>query len=76
MENPNLVAVRGSAIISLVGSGVLKNFSEANSLIKIKNKFKPNSNNKRIYEKLFTEFQNIYKNNKKMFKNLNLLNKL
>ncbi len=76
MENPNLVAVRGSAIIGLVGSGVLKDFSKANSLIKIKNKFTPNSNNKRIYDKLFTEFLNIYKNNKKMFKNLNLLNKL
>jgi xylulokinase len=72
MESPELAAAKGSAIISMVGLGILKNFSDAIPLIKLKKVFTPSKDNKDIYEKLFKEYVNIYKNNKKMFKNLNL----
>ncbi|MFX1573267.1 MAG: FGGY-family carbohydrate kinase [Promethearchaeota archaeon] len=71
MEDPDLSAAKGSAIISMVGLGMLNNFSDAIPLIKIKNKYAPNSKNKRIYEKLFSEYLKIYKRNKEMFRNLN-----
>ena len=72
MEQPDLAAAKGSAIISMVGLGILKDFSDAIPLIKVKKIFTPNTDNKEIYEKLFKEYVNIYKRNKKMFKNLNL----
>ena len=72
MIDPDFAAVKGSAIISLVGLGILKDFSDAIPLIKIKQNFTPNHENKEIYSKLFTEYMKIYKRNKDMFKHLNL----
>jgi len=75
MENPELAAAKGSVIISMVGLGILKQFSDAISLIKVKKVFTPNRENKKIYNKLFNEYVHIYKRNKKMFKRLNLENR-
>jgi len=72
ISEPNLAAAKGSAIVALVGLKILKNFNDAIPIIKIKNKFNPNSENKIVYDKLFNEFLKIYKRNKIMFKNLNL----
>jgi len=72
MIDPDLAAVKGSAIISLVGLGLIKDYSDAIPLIKIKQNFTPNPDNKKIYTKLFTEYMKIYKRNKAMFKHLNL----
>jgi xylulokinase len=72
MSEPNLAAAKGSAIIALVGLGILKKFEDAIPLLKIDNTFKPNAQNKIVYEKLFKEFLQIYKRNRKMFKALNL----
>jgi xylulokinase len=72
ISEPNLAAAKGSAIVALVGLKILKNFNDAIPIIKIKNKFNPNSENKIVYDKLFNEFLKIYKRNKIMFKTLNL----
>ena len=72
MENPDLAAAKGSAIVSMVGLGILKNFSDAIPMIKVKKIFIPNEDNRKKYNTLFNEYINIYKRNKKMFKTLNL----
>jgi len=72
MENPDLAAAKGSAIISIVGLKLMNKFSDAIPLIKIKKVFTPNTENEEIYNRLFNEYVNIYKRNKKMFKALNL----
>ncbi|MFW9827443.1 MAG: FGGY-family carbohydrate kinase [Candidatus Thorarchaeota archaeon] len=72
MENPELAAAKGSAIIALVGLKIISEFSGAISLIKPKNVFIPNLENKKKYAMLFDEYTKIYKKNKKMFKKLNL----
>jgi len=72
METPDLAAAKGSAIISIVGLRLLSKFSDAIPMIKIKKVFVPNTENEEIYNRLFKEFVNIYKRNKKMFKALNL----
>jgi len=71
VKNPNLGGTRGSAIIAMVGLGILNQFSDAIPLIDIEKTFKPNPENREVYLKLFSEFEKIYKNTKKMFKNLN-----
>jgi len=50
----------------------MNKFSDAIPLIKIKKVFTPNTENEEIYNRLFNEYVNIYKRNKKMFKALNL----
>jgi len=76
MENPELAAAKGSAIISMVGLGILDNFFAGIPLIKVNNVFTPNKENGKIYKKLFDEYIKIYKRNKQMFKNLNPKNKI
>jgi xylulokinase len=56
---------RGAAFIAAVGLGYLKE-EEIGSCIKISKEFKPNPDNRRVYDKLFKEFREIYKFSKKM----------
>ncbi|MFW9952657.1 MAG: FGGY-family carbohydrate kinase, partial [Candidatus Thorarchaeota archaeon] len=71
MENPDLAAAKGSTVVSLIGLGQLKAFSDAIPLIKVRKEFKPNPDNSVIHQKLFGEYMKIYKRNKQMFKSLN-----
>jgi xylulokinase len=71
MEHPSLGSTKGSAIIALVGLGIIDDFSDAIPLIKIKKTYIPNTENKSIYSNLFKQFIKIYKRNKRMFKILN-----
>jgi len=71
LSEPDLAGAKGSAIISMVGLGLFKSFSEAIPLIKIRKEYKPNSNTTETYQKLFAEYMKVYKRNKPMFEKLN-----
>ncbi|TFG00811.1 MAG: hypothetical protein EU540_04855 [Promethearchaeota archaeon] len=71
VAEPDLACNRGIAIVAMVGSGILKDFSEAIPLIQIEKSFTPNPNSKKIYKKIYREFTKIYDRNTKMFENLN-----
>ena len=71
VAEPDLACNRGLAIITMVGSGMLQDFSEAIPLIQIEKSFTPNPEPKKIYKKIFREFTKIYERNTKMFDNLN-----
>ena len=70
--NPKEAGAKGAALIAMVALGYLKSFEEAEKLVKIDAVYKPNPRNVSIYEKIFREFKNIYKNNRKMYRRLNL----
>jgi xylulokinase len=70
VKDPIQTNARGAAFIAAVALGYLK-FEEIHKYIEFSNIFKPNPDNREIYDKLFKEFLSIYKNNKKMYKNLN-----
>jgi len=55
-----------------LGLGLLNSFSDAISLIKVNKTFKPNQENRAIYDMLFNEYVQIFKRNKEMYRNLNL----
>jgi len=69
--NPKEAGAKGAALIAMVALGCLKSFEEAEKLVKIDAVYKPNPRNVSIYEKIFREFKNIYKNNRKMYRRLN-----
>ncbi len=71
VKNPGLASARGSAVIALIGLGILKDFTEAVTLIKLEHIYTPNKETQEIYDTLYKEFLEIYKRNKKMFNNLN-----
>ncbi|MFW9886818.1 MAG: FGGY-family carbohydrate kinase, partial [Candidatus Thorarchaeota archaeon] len=70
VRNPIYANARGAALIGAVGLG-LCSFDEIPSLIQIEKEFTPNSENRALYDELFKEFLNIYKNNVKIYRRLN-----
>ena len=71
MEEPSLGSAKGSAVIALLGLGIIKDLSEAVPLIQVYKTYEPHPENMLIYDTLFNEFLKIYKRNKTMFKSLN-----
>jgi len=70
VEDPIQANARGAAFIAAAGLGYIT-FDQIPSLIKIKRTYKPNPENRKVYDKLYTEFLQIYKNNKEMYRRLN-----
>jgi xylulokinase len=70
VRNPIQANARGAAFIASVGLGYLK-WDEIHRCCEIANIFTPNPENRKIYDKLFEEYLNIYKIMGKMYKRLN-----
>ena len=69
VENPIEANARGAAFLGAVGLGYIS-FDEIPKYMTYSNTFQPNQENRRIYDMLFKEFVNIYKNNYKMYKRM------
>ncbi|MFX1415602.1 MAG: FGGY-family carbohydrate kinase [Promethearchaeota archaeon] len=70
VKDPIYANARGAALIGAVGLG-LCTFDEIPNLVQFSKVFNPNSENRELYDELFKEFLNIYKNNEKMYSRLN-----
>ena len=71
MLNPQMASAQGAATIAMVSLGIYKSFNEIGRMLKRSNLFKPNPDNKAVYDKLYKHYQALYKNNKGDFKKLN-----
>jgi len=70
VKDPIVANSRGAAFIASVGLGYIS-YQDIPNLVKIEKVFTPNQDNVPLYDNIFKEFVNIYKNNKKMFGRLN-----
>ena len=70
VKDPIMANARGAAFLASVGLGYCT-FDEIPSLIKYNNTFHPNPEHRALYDKIFKEFLEIYKKNKKMYARLN-----
>ncbi len=70
MEEPRLANARGAAFIASVALGRLS-FEDIPGRTRFVATYEPNPDNRATYDELFTEFLNIYKNNKQMYARLN-----
>ncbi len=70
VKDPLLANVRGAAFLASVSLGYLR-FSDIAGEVQIAHTYKPDPNNRKRYDKLYGEFLNIYKRNKKIYKRLN-----
>ncbi|MFW9866998.1 MAG: FGGY-family carbohydrate kinase [Candidatus Thorarchaeota archaeon] len=70
MLNPIQANARGAAFVASVGLGYLK-WDEIARCCEISNIYTPNPDHRKIYDKLFEEYINIYKTMRKTYKRLN-----
>lgn len=71
VKDPQLAGARGIALLASMSLGYLKSFHEIKKYIQIKQSFTPNRDNRNLYETLYKEFKNIYKQNKKWYARMN-----
>ena len=71
VDKPQNVGAVGAAVTIAVGSGLIKDFSQAKKLIPAVKTYTPNPANKAVYNKQYKVFKNLYKSNKENFAALN-----
>ena len=70
VKNPIQSNAKGAAFVASVGLGYIK-FDDISELTEFSKIFKPNQENRGIYDKLFKEFVEIYNKNKNIYQRLN-----
>ncbi|MFQ5676336.1 MAG: FGGY-family carbohydrate kinase [bacterium] len=70
MTDPVLANARGAGLLASVALGYLT-FDDIAAYVEIHKTYDPNPKSQATYDELFSEFVNIYKNNKKMYARLN-----
>jgi xylulokinase len=71
VENPQNVGSVGAAAIMAVGLELVDDINDVKNIIKVKNRYIPDMNNKKVYDKYFAVYKSLYLNNKKAFNMLN-----
>jgi xylulokinase len=71
MANSQMASAQGAAAIAMVSLGIYKSFDDIGRMLKKGNLFKPNPENRAVYDKLYKHYQALYQNNKGAFKELN-----
>ncbi|MBR2730453.1 MAG: FGGY-family carbohydrate kinase [Clostridia bacterium] len=71
VDSPQNVGAVGAAVIMAVGLGVIDKISDAKKLIPASKTFRPNPQNKDVYDRSFEVYKTLYKNNKAAFAALN-----
>jgi xylulokinase len=70
VDDPVNTTVRGTALLALVSLGY-RSIEEIPELIKIKQVFEPDEANRAIYDKMYTQYRELFKRNRKVFAALN-----
>ncbi len=73
--DPQQAGARGVALLASVALGFIPSFEHIKKYIKIDRIFSPNLENRKLYDKLFQEYKNLYKQNKRWFKRMNSVDK-
>ena len=71
VENAQNAGTIGAAIVCAVGLGIFETFQEAAPFIRVSHTFTPQPENRAVYDRNFAVFTQLYKQNKKLFKQLN-----
>lgn len=71
VDSPQNIGAVGAAACIVVGMGIIPSMKDVKKLIPAKITYKPNPENRAVYERNFKVFQNLYKCNKKNFEILN-----
>jgi xylulokinase len=70
IDDPVNTTVRGAAFLALVALGN-RSLEELPGLVKIKRVFEPDESNRNIYDKMYTQYRELFRRNQKVFAALN-----
>lgn len=70
VENPRQANARGAAFIASVGLGYIT-FDDIAGLTRYRRTYRPNPENRKIYDELYDVFIQLYKRNKSLYRRLN-----
>lgn len=71
VNRPQDIGAVGAAAMVAIGLGVIENVAKVKDFVPAVKTFKPNKENRAVYDKNFAVFKTLYKNNKDSFKALN-----
>ena len=71
VENPRNAGALGAAIIALIGLGELGSFADAKNFVQESKTYRPNPQNKYIYDELFKSYKQIYYSLEKTYRHAN-----
>ncbi len=71
VSDPQEAAGKGVALLASMSLGYIKSFEEIKKYIKIEKQYNPNPANRSLYDKMYAEFRNVYKQNKKWYARMN-----
>ncbi len=75
VADPQQAGAKGIALLASNSLGYIDSFFEIKKYIKIQRSFSPNLKNRNLYDRMFREFKNIYKQNKKWYARMNGISK-
>lgn len=70
VDDPLNTTVRGTALLAFVTLGY-RSLDEISKLVKIKRVFEPDNSQRPLYDKMFTQYRELFKRNRKIFAALN-----
>jgi xylulokinase len=70
MEDPGNTTVRGAALLALITLG-FRSVEEIPGLIRYKRVFEPDKTNRELYDRMYTQYRELFKRNKRIFRELN-----
>lgn len=71
VADPHYAGVKGVALLASVSLGFIPSFSDIKKYITLQKSYQPNPDNRLLYDRLFVEFKNIYKQNKAWYRRMN-----
>lgn len=71
VDDPQQASARGVALLASMTLGYINDYHDISNYIKINRSFYPNRDTRKLYDKLFQEFKNIYKQNRKWYARMN-----
>jgi xylulokinase len=71
VADPHLAGAKGAALIASTALGYISSFRDIKRYIRIKQTYRPNPAYRRLYDRLFSEFKNIYKQNRSWYRRMN-----
>lgn len=70
VDDPINTTVRGTALLALVTLGY-RSLEDISAFVKVKNVFEPDESNQSIYDKMYTQYRELFKKNRRIFTALN-----
>ena len=71
VENSQNVGAIGAALVTAVGLRLVDSVEEAKQLVPVRNRFRPDLQEKKAYDRNYTAYKNLYRCNSRNFKILN-----